>query len=295
MRTLIKRYREPLFVVGLLVLSFVGFFAHAKRGAQLNALDRAVIAFTAPVQKLIVNVAYGTIDAFQAWVALRGVREENLELRKENVRARLLEQQATEQRAENERLRGLLGYASEHSSTRMVPARVVAVGASPHSHTLRIALGADDGVVKGASVVCPQGVVGTVQQLTGSYADVQLIVSPLAAVPVMTQRNRSRSTLKGTGDVTRAMLDYVQRNDDVREGDVILTVGGPGFFPQGLLVGTVRKVDHKPSGMFLSAEVTPAVDFARLDEVLVVLEDKPAQNDAPPVPTAPGQQQGMQP
>ena len=58
-------------------------------------------------------------------------------------------------------------------------ARVVAVGASPHSHTLRIARGSDDGVVKGAPVIAPDGVVGIVSQLTGSYSDVQLIVSPL--------------------------------------------------------------------------------------------------------------------
>src|SRR5205823_13678622 len=87
-------------------------------------------------------------------------------------------------------------------------ARVVAVGASPHSHTLRIERGSDDGVVRGAPVIAPEGVVGIVSQLTGSYADVQLIVSPLSAVPAVSQRTRSRSTVKGTGDIARCKLTY---------------------------------------------------------------------------------------
>jgi len=155
--------------------------------------------------------------------------------------------------------------------TRLMIARVVAVGASPHSHTLRIARGSDDGVVKGAPVIASDGVVGIVSQLTGSYADVQLIVSPLSAVPAVSQRTRSRSTVKGTGDIARCKLTYALRTDDLQEGDVLVTAGGPGFFPHGYRVGRVVNVQKKPHGLFLEAEVIPAVDFSRLDEVSVVL------------------------
>lgn len=151
-------------------------------------------------------------------------------------------------------------------------AQVVAVGASPHSHTLRIARGLDDGVVKGAPVIAPDGVVGIVSQLTGSYADVQLIISPLSAVPAISQRTRSRSTVKGTGDFSRCKLTYALRTDDLQEGDVLVTAGGPGFFPQGLRIGRAVNVEKKPHGLFLDAEVIPAVDFSRLDEVAVVMD-----------------------
>jgi rod shape-determining protein MreC len=68
------------------------------------------------------------------------------------------------------------------------------------------------------------------------------------------------------------VLEFVGRNDDLQDGDVIVTAGGPGFFPQGLRVGTAINVTRKPHGLFLDAEVKPAVDFARLDEVEVVIE-----------------------
>jgi rod shape-determining protein MreC len=150
-------------------------------------------------------------------------------------------------------------------------APVVAVGASPHSHTLRIARGSDDGVRKGAPVIAPDGVVGTVAQVTGGYADVQLIVSPLSAVPALSQRTRSRSTVKGTGDISRCKLEYALRTDDLQEGDILITAGGAGFFPQGLRIGRITNVAKKPHGLFLDAEVVPAVDFSKLDEVTVVV------------------------
>src|SRR5207237_9731156 len=143
-------------------------------------------------------------------------------------------------------------------------AGVDSVVAARHSHSLRLARGSEVGVVKGAPAIAPDGVVGIVSQLAGSYADVQLIVSPLSAVPAVSQRTRSRSTVKGTGDISRCKLTYALRTDDLQEGDVLVTAGGPGFFPHGLRVGRVVNVVKKPHGLFLDAEVIPAVAFRRL-------------------------------
>jgi len=289
--SIFKRFREPIFVIALLAIPFAIFFVKAKKGRDLNALDRTIIFAIAPAEKLITLAAFGAIDAWNGYVALRGVREENLQLRRENLKARQLEQQSAELKLENDRLRHLLDFVDKQGPGRLMIARVVAVGASPHSHTLRIARGSDDGVVKGAPVIAPDGVVGIVSQLTGSYADVQLIVSPLSAVPAVSQRTRSRSTVKGTGDIARCKLTYALRTDDLQDGDVLVTAGGPGFFPHGLRVGRVVNVAKKPHGLFLDAEVIPAVDFSRLDEVAVVLEGAATPQGVAAGPGAPGSRQ----
>jgi rod shape-determining protein MreC len=286
--SIFKRFREPIFVIALLAVPFVLFFVRAKKGRDLNALDRAVIFAIAPIEKVINLAAFAVVDAWQAYGALRGVREENLWLRRENLKARQLEQQAAELKVENERLRHLLDFVDRQPLPRQLLARVIAVGASPHSHTLRIARGSDDGISRGAAVIAPEGVVGIVSQLTGSYADVQLIVSPLSAVPAIAQRTRSRSTVKGTGDITRCKLTYALRTDDLQDGDVLVTAGGPGFFPQGLRVGRAVNVQKKSHGLFLEAEVLPAVDFSRLDEVSVVLYGRGEPEGVASGPGAPG-------
>ena len=274
MGSILKRFREPIFVVALLAIPFVIFFVKAKKSHDINPVDRAIIALIAPVERTITVAWFGMIDTWKGYVALRGVRDENVRVRRENLRARSLDQQVSELKLENERLRHLLDYTDKQAPMRLMIAKIVAVGASPHSHTLRIARGEEDGVRKGDAVISPEGIVGTVAQVTGSYADVQLIVSPLSAVPAITQRTRSRSTVKGTGDISRCKLEYALRTDDMQEGDLLITAGGPGFFPQGLKVGRVTNVAKKPHGLFLDAEVVPAVDFSRLDEVSVVVEQQ---------------------
>ena len=180
-----------------------------------------------------------------------------------------------EVKAENDRLKRLLEYADRNSPTRYLVAEVIAVGASPHSHVLRIARGTADGVNQGAAVVAPEGVVGQIAVATSHYADVQLIMSPISAIPAISQRTRGRSTVKGVGDVTRCKLEYALRTDDLQDGDLLLTAGGPGFFPKGLPIGRAVNVAKRPTGMFTAADVIPAVSFSRLDEVLVVLGHLP--------------------
>jgi len=287
--SILKRFREPIFVIALLAVPFLLFFVRAKKGIELNRVDRALIALLAPVERTITGTVFAVSDVFRGYLALRGVGEENLRLRREGLRARSLEQQVVELRLENDRLRHLLDYTDKQAPTRLLVAHVIAVGVSPHSHTLRIARGFDDGVVKGAAVISPDGIVGTVAQLTGGYADVQLIVSPLSAVSAISQRTRSRSTVKGTGDMARARLEYAPRTDDLQEGDVLVTAGGSGFFPQGLRIGRITNVGKKPVGLFLTAEVIPAVDFARLDEVEVVVAAAPQPAEQVPVATGSGQ------
>ena len=237
MRSLIRRYREPIYVAFLLALPFVIFAAKARKPISLNPLDRVILALTAPIEKAIVVAVSGVQDIWHGYIALRQVREENLRLRRDVLRNRGESGSLGELKAENERLKRLLQYADRQSPTRYLVAEVIAVGASPHSHILRIARGTADGVRPGAAVVVPEGVVGQV-----------------------------------TGDISRCKLEYALRTDDLQEGDLLLTAGNPGFFPKGLPIGRVVNVLKKPTGMFTSAEVVPVVNFSRLDEVMVVLD-----------------------
>jgi rod shape-determining protein MreC len=70
------------------------------------------------------------------------------------------------------------------------------------------------------------------------------------------------------------------RTDDLQDGDLLLTAGGPGFFPKGLPIGRVVNVGKRATGMFTAADVIPAVTFSRLDEVMVVLGHLPPPSSA---------------
>ena len=116
----------------------------------------------------------------------------------------------------------------------------------------------------------------------GRYANVTLIVDARSNVDAMIERTGARGILHGTGERNRyaAQIEYLQRTDDVRVGDTVVTSGLGCRFPAGLLLGRVSAVTRQDFGLWQVVEVTPAVDFSRLDEVLVLA--------TPPIDCHPG-------
>jgi rod shape-determining protein MreC len=118
-------------------------------------------------------------------------------------------------------------------------------------------------------VVTGDGIVGQIYSASPNYAKVLLSIAPSSALDVLLQESRVRGILKGTGG-KNYRLEYVLKTVEVNEGDHVVTAGYGGLFPTGLPVGVVSRVVKKRRGMFLEIEVTPAVDFDTLEDLLVL-------------------------
>jgi rod shape-determining protein MreC len=266
--SLLKRYRQLLFVSGLLLYPLVAFLVSGRRGREPNFIDRAVISVTSPVQQGLNWVIDGVVGSVRGYVDLRGVRRENDALRMENLQLRAAVQALGEARTENERLRQLLAY-TEKAPGSEIPARVVGVNPVAKLLSVRISGGEKQGVFQGMSVVTPDGIVGQVIRTTGGYADVALVTDPQSRVGVRVQRSRARGTAAGSGSGP-LKLENMLRTEDVENGDLIITSGTDGVYPPGLVVGRVANLEKKEHGMFQAADILPAVDTTKLEEVLVV-------------------------
>jgi rod shape-determining protein MreC len=265
---LFKRYRRFLFVSVLLLYPLVAFLVSGRRGREPNFIDRAVIAVTSPLQSGLNSVIDAVVGTVHHYVDLRGVREENDALRLENMQLRAAVQMLGEARAENERLKQLLAYAEKVPGPK-IPARVVGVNPVAKLLSVRISSGERQGVAQGMSVVTPDGIVGQVIRTTGGYADVALVTDPQSRVGVRVQRSRARGTAAGTGSGP-LKLENMLRTEDVENGDLIITSGTDAVYPPGLVVGRVANLEKKEHGMFQAADILPAVDTTKLEEVLVV-------------------------
>ncbi len=204
---------------------------------------------------------------------LTGFRSENERLRKrvqvlEVERQRLLEAEAT-----NRRLQQLLDFRNELPGGA-ITATIIANSATSWFQSCVLNKGSADGVHKGMAVVTPLGVVGKVVTVTGRTAKVLLLTDPNSGIDVLVQRTRSRGIVSGSLD-SGTVLKYMKRSEDIQEGDRLVTSGLDGVFPKGLLVGTVIKVRKQNRGLFQSVEVWPAVQAARVEEVLVVAAETP--------------------
>jgi hypothetical protein len=122
-------------------------------------------------------------------------------------------------------------------------------------------------------VITESGVVGLVSGTTPGASKVLLVVDPQSRVDAYIERTRARGTVRGTSGHD-CDFEYVLREENLEQGDVLLTSGMGTVYPKGLVVGRVASVDRKTSGLFLSAKIAPAVDFSRLEEVFVILEQR---------------------
>jgi rod shape-determining protein MreC len=265
----LTRYREPLVVGALLVFPLVSYLSSGHRGREPNIVDRLILSVSSPVQAVLTWAFSGIGSAVDAYVALRGAHEEAQACRAALAEAHAALNARREAEAENARLKAILNY-TEQTVDQEIVARVIGLNPTAQFQSIRINRGENHGVRPGMPVLTPDGVVGQVVRSVGSSADVMLLTDPSSRLGAVLQRTRVRATVTGLGDGRRLSLSLVRREEDAKDGDQVVTSGTDGIFPPGLHIGTVRDVGRPTVGMFLSATVTPSVDLARLEEVLVI-------------------------
>ena len=129
--------------------------------------------------------------------------------------------------------------------------------------------GKRQGLQRGMAVVSIDGVVGELIAVSQDAARVLLISDHNSALDAFDQRSRARGIIAGVVEDGLTMK-YVDRSEDVKTGDMIVTSGMDGIFPRGLLVGTVVRVSQEGPGLFLNVEVKAAVDFHELEQVMIL-------------------------
>ncbi|MCO4772592.1 MAG: rod shape-determining protein MreC [Deltaproteobacteria bacterium] len=258
----------------LALLAVLGWHVHARLQpeADLNFADRALLTLTGPVQKAMTRSVSGVGGVFSTYFALVGTNKENEELRKRLAIAEAKVAENAELRAQNDRLRDLVGLQSRVEGETLTAA-VIGRGTSSRFRTLRIDRGTGDGLEPGMAVISSQGAVGSVLRASRSYADVLLITDGLSSVGAVVQRSRARAVGVGDGD-GGLELGYIRRSDlaDVAEGDLVVTSGEDGVFPEGVPLGSVQFAQAAESGLFVEARVETAVRLDRADEVLVITD-----------------------
>ncbi|MDR2613652.1 MAG: rod shape-determining protein MreC [Deltaproteobacteria bacterium] len=219
----------------------------------------------------------GAVEGFwRGYFGLVAVRAENGRLRAALARQGRLITDLGELRAENARLRRLLDYR-ERAGSRFRAARIIAWEPGPFYQSVVLGAGSDDGVYLEAAVVTVEGIVGRVTEVSPGFSKVLLLTDLSSGVDAFISRNRVNGLLTGAGP-GRLHLDYVRKAEDVRLGDTAVSSGLDGIFPAGLALGTVTFVDKMSMGFFMRVEVSPSVDLATLEEVLVLM-DPPAPLD----------------
>lgn len=261
--------RHPIVVTLVLFFFAIQIFPLSFEGKnKTTSLARFVLTLSYYPQKIVYKVTEGITYLWSNYIDLVKAKEENKKLKLLVKKLRNERFQLWEVKLQNERLKRLLEF-KETIPYKTLTSNVIAGSPSLlRSQTVIIDRGEKDGIMEGMPVVNQDGIVGRVFLVGKKSAEVLLITDPISAVDAYIHRTRARGIVKGTGN--GCVMEYIENESDVSTGDKVVTSGKDGFFPKGVMIGTVIDVEIK-SGL-IKAYIDPDADLNSLEEVFVILK-----------------------
>jgi len=252
------------------------------RYQYLEHVRQAVAVVLHPLQR-----AAALPGALLATVGDHFASKRALTVENEALKQRLAETGAKAQGAatvaqENERLRALLGIRVRAEGGG-IAVEVLYTGRDAFQQKLIVDKGRDAGVVAGAAVVDADGIVGQVTRTYPYVSEVTLLTDKDHVIPVKLERNGVRAVMAGTGAGRAPELRFMSPTADVRSGDLLVTSGLDGTYPQGLAVARVASVERDTGQMFARITVAPVGGVDRSEQLLVLARS----DERPPRPEDP--------
>jgi len=264
----LKRFRLLCTALLFIFLAALILTLHTRSDRETSWVEKILLEISSPLQQRTRGFILWMKRVGERYIFLTRVQQENEALQRTVSALRQENNRLQEAMLAQERLKKLYPLQVQHPSPAIL-AQVFARDPSSWFKTLLVGKGEGEGVSKNMAVVVSEGVVGRVIEVSANTAKVLLVTDPNSAVDVIIQRSRAQGIMEGKVEEF-GILKYVQKSDDVQVGDKVITSGLGGVFPKGLMMGTVTKVERKRPGIFQYIEVTPAADFSRLEEVLIL-------------------------
>ena len=239
------------------------------RGKAGGASDLLAVV-TTPIQSALARVNRATVGVWSTYREWKNVRAENRRLRDETQRLRVEALRVSETLEENQRLRRLLALKAAMPLTTL-SGEVIAREWGGWVRSLTVNRGRADHVTRLTAVIAPDGLIGRVVDVRPGASIVQVLTDPASTVGALVVRTRTQGIVEGEPRGTLRLKFMARDGGGIQVGDLVVTSGAGGLFPRGIPMGRVRAVDDRGSALFSYANLTPAVDFARIDEVLLIV------------------------
>ena len=251
----------------------VSFFTDKLTAPVQNVLSYVIT----PLQKGINGMGLWLTDMADYFATIDELRQQNEELKAEldNVKEKNLV--LVQDQIELNNLRELYALDNKIPGYDKVAARVIGKGSGNWFSTFTIDKGSRDGILVDMNVICGNGLVGIVTDVTDNTATVRSIIDGNSNVTGMLVTSSDTCNVRGDLELMDSgyiHLEYMQKDVDVSDGDMIVTSNISDKYIQGILIGYVKNITEDANSLTQSGYLVPAVDFERLTEVLVIMQLK---------------------
>lgn len=265
-------YQELVFIV-LVVVS--GTMLAFNAGGFVVSFQQVGFTVLSSLQKGVHAVTSGIGGTVNAVHELSRLREENLALTEQLRNYEYMQRTNTEIRRENERLREQLAF-SQSVEQRNFPAQIIARAPDHIYSALTIDKGVRHGIKKNMPVIAIQGgtvgLVGKVVSVGVETSMVMPVYDLKNSVSARIQNTRDLGLVSGLGSSDMPLtMRYIKKRvlDELHIGDLVVTSGESENYPRDIPIGSISRITVLDYDSSLDIEITPVVDFSRLENVLV--------------------------
>ena len=256
-------------IITVIILILIVIFSNGENNS--NFFENAATNLIMPIQNGLTYLKNKISGNSTFFTDINNLQNENEELRQKNSELEQSLRELENIKTENETLKEYLNLTEKYGEYKTIPGYVINKDISNYSKTIVINIGSDDGVQENMTVIGDEGLVGHVVSVTNNTAKVQTIVDTASSISCSMSTTKDSIVCKGTLDgqsELRAM--YIPTDANIIQGDSIETSGLGGIYPKGIHVGTVKSVTNTQNITDRYAVVETAVDFDKLDTVLVI-------------------------
>ena len=272
---------RPLYIALILAMLFLAFAL--DRLGYMAPVRNVVQTALAPLRAAMAASAQELAQEFQTSPDVRALQARNVELEALTNKLMIENAQLIEIERENELLRQLLNFTRNNPQFTYEAASVKgrSIGFDPTNllYFVYVDVGTRAGVAEGMPVITDRGLVGRVTAVGPNSAQVLMLIDPASSVNAILQNSRLTGVVRGHIDGTLSM-ERIPPNEKINPGDIVLTSGLGGNFPDKLVIGQVTEVIQRDQDMFQQARIRPTVDFGKLETMLIITAFEPVDFEA---------------
>lgn len=271
-------FKSVKFKVIVCIASFflgIGLYSVAKGGTTSGGSE-FIGSFLNPVKRFSNALSDKVSLVIDLFVDSEVYVEENQRLREQiaELNQRLIEYE--DMKSEVEDLRKFIGIKEENQDFVLSPpCTIISRTANDPYGTFTIDKGSNDGIKLYDPVVTSEGLVGVIVKVANSYATVRTILSPDLSIGGLCIESRDTGIIEGSLKYAadgKCKMIYLDKNNTIKKGDLIITSGNSGQFPQGYVIGNVTETGIEESGLTAYAVIEPAVNPLKISNVMVITD-----------------------
>ena len=265
-----KKFKVIICVLALLV----GITLYTVKESSSDPGNSVIAKVFAPVQKLATSIKNGVEESLSVITNAKQYYEDNKQLRAQLDELYVQIVDYEKLKNENEQLRKVIGLKEDFPDYEFSPpCQIISKTANDPFGSFIIDKGTTDGISVYDPVITDTGLVGIVTKASTTYSRVTTIFSPDVPVGAYCIRNDTTGIVECDAELAAkgiCRMKYIEKDSDLKKGDIIVTSGNSGLFPKDRVIGIVEEIYIEDSGLSKTAVIKPVADIKNIQSVFVI-------------------------